>query len=363
MTQSLFDPVSFGSIDCTNRIIMAPLTRGRAEAGAMPNDLMAEYYGQRASAGLIVAEACAISRQGYGWIHAPAIYNDEQATAWKKITKAVHDKGGKIVLQLWHMGRISHSDFHDGDLPVAPSAIAAKGHIRVPHKELGEEKKDMEVPRALEENEIPGIVQDYVKAAHRAMDAGFDGIEIHSANGYLLDEFLRDYANKRTDSYGGSIENRCRFTLEVVDAVTKAIGADKVGIRISPTNLKNDNDDSAPEKLFPYLAGELDKFGLAYLHVLEPLQGHALADPKGREILPAIRAAFKGPLITNGGYDADKGNAALASGKADAIAFGVPFIANPDLVERFKKGASLNAPDFETFYSQGPKGYTDYPAL
>ncbi len=359
MCPTLFDPISFGSIECTNRIVMAPLTRGRAEDGAIPGDLMVEYYTQRASAGLIVAEATAISTQGYGWINAPAIYNDEHMKGWKKVTDAVHKAGGKIVLQLWHMGRISHSDFHDGALPVAPSAIPAEGGLRVPSGE----KKPLETPRPLEESEIPAIVQDYVTAAKRAMDAGFDGVEIHAANGYLLDEFLRDGTNKRTDSYGGSIENRARFTLEVVKAVTQAIGADKTGIRLSPTNPKNDIEDSAPEALFPYVAAELDKFGLAYLHIMEPLPGHMLADPQGREILPAIRAAFKGPLISNGGYNADTGNKALAAQKADAIAYGMSFIANPDLVKRFETGAALNEPDFETFYADGPKGYTDYPKL
>ncbi len=359
MTATIFDPIAFGCIACDNRIVMAPLTRGRASREAVPTDLMVEYYVQRASAGLIIAEATAISEQGYGWYHAPGIWNDAQVAGWKKITDAVHDAGGKMVLQLWHMGRVSHPDFHaDGSLPVAPSAIALEGEVRTP-----EGKKPFVTPRALEADEIPGIVQDYVAAAKRAIEAGFDGVEIHAANGYLLDSFLRDGANKRDDAYGGSIENRARFLLEVVDAVTNAIGADKIGVRVSPTNPKHDMDDSDPESLFSYVAEKLDKFGLAYFHVMEPLPGHMLADPKGRCVLPHIRENYSGPLITNGNYDVEKGNAALTNGEADAIAYGVPFIANPDLVERFKGGAVLNKPDPDTFYSEGPQGYTDYPAL
>ncbi|MCB9988196.1 MAG: alkene reductase [Rhodospirillales bacterium] len=359
MTASLFDSIRFGSIDCKNCIIMAPLTRGRAEGNGIPTDLMVEYYSQRAGAGMIISEATAISPQGYGWYHAPGIWTDEHVAGWRKITDAVHDAGSNMILQLWHMGRVSHSDFHDGALPVAPSALAAQGDIRVPDGS----KKPLETPRALGTSEIPGLIEDYIAAARRAMEAGFDGVEVHSANGYLLDEFLRDGANERTDEYGGSLENRARLLLQVVQAVTKAIGADKVGVRISPTNPKNDMNDSDPAALFSYVAAQLDQFGLAYLHVMEPLPGHMLADPQGRWVLPHIRENFSGPLIANGGYDRDKGNAALANGEADAIAYGVPYIANPDLAERFKAGASLNAPDIETFYTEGPKGYTDYPFL
>lgn len=359
MTATLFDPISFGSIACDNRIIMAPLTRGRADERAVPTDLMVEYYTQRAEAGLIIAEATAISRAGYGWYHAPGIWSHEQIEGWKKITDAVHAQGGKMVLQLWHMGRVSHSDFNDGQLPVAPSPIALTGAVRVPSGG----KKPYETPRALEMDEIHDLLNDYVAAAQHALQAGFDGVEIHAANGYLLDSFLRDGANKRDDDYGGSIENRARLLLEVVHAIKGVIGADKVGVRISPTNPKNDMDDSDPEALFSYVAEKLDHYGLAYLHVMEPLPGHMLADPKGREILPAIRKNFTGPLIANGFYDAEKGNAALAAGKADAISYGVPYIANPDLVARFKAGAPLNKPDFETFYSEGPRGYTDYPLM
>ncbi|MCB1556024.1 MAG: alkene reductase [Alphaproteobacteria bacterium] len=359
MSATLFDPVHFGAIACRNRVVMAPLTRGRASPAAVPTELMRDYYEQRASAGLIIAEATAISEQGYGWYHAPGIWNDAQRAAWKTITDAVHAASGKIVLQLWHMGRVSHPDFHaDGSLPVAPSAVGLTGEVRTPAG-----KKPFVAPRALETDEIPDIVQDYVAAARRARDAGFDGVEIHASNGYLLDEFLRDGANKRTDSYGGSVENRARFLLETTQAVAEEIGADRTGVRISPTNPKNDMNDSDPASLFSYLAGALDPIGLAYLHVMEPLPGHMLADPEGRRITPLIRERFSGPLIVNGGYDAAKGTDTLATGQADAVSYGVLYIANPDLVHRFQAKAPLNKPEPDSFYSEGPKGYTDYPAM
>jgi len=355
----LFTPFTIGDLELPNRLIMAPLTRGRADDGSIPNEMMAEYYRQRASAGLIITEATHISPQGRGWVGAPGIHNAEQVRGWQRVTDAVHAEGGRIFLQLWHMGRASHPDFHEGGaLPVAPSAIAiANDEIHTP---LG--KKPYAMPRALERDEIPGVVQQYATATRLAQEAGFDGVEIHGANGYLIDQFLRESSNQRTDEYGGSVANRARFLLEVTEAVVSAWRPERVGLRISPTSGYNGQGDSDPEALFTRVARELNRFGLAYLHALEALPGHMLAMP-GPRISPAIRKAFRGPFIINGGYDADSGAEAIEHGEADLIAFGVPFLANPDLVARYRTGAPLNAPDFATFYSSGPTGYTDYPAL
>ena len=357
---SLFDPIKLGDIEAKNRIFMAPLTRGRADEDRTPNDLIAEYYGQRASAGLIIAEATAIDPMGYGWVQAPAMYSDKQEEGWKKTTKAVHDKGGKIVLQMWHMGRVSHPDFLNGKQPVAPSAIKADGYIHTP-----DGKKDYVEPHALTKNEIQDLVRSYVDGAQRAIRAGFDGVEIHAANGYLLDQFLRDGSDHREDEYGGTIENRARLVLEIVDAVVEAIGAGRTGIRISPTNAFNDMHDSDPVETFVYLAKKLNAYKLAYLHVLEPFSTeHPFSG--GQDVpyvLPHVRNAYEGQIIANGGYGKDSGNEALAEDKADAIAYGVPFIANPDLVERFAQDAELNQPDQSTFYTHEAEGYTDYPAL
>ena len=340
----LFTPFTIGDLELPNRMIMAPLTRGRAGADCVPNELMAEYYRQRASAGVLITEATHISPQGRGWVGAPGIHTAEQVRGWQRVTKAVHAEGGRIFLQLWHMGRASHPDFHGGELPVAPSAIAiSNDHIHTP---LG--KKPYPVPRPLETVEIPGIVQDYARAAKLAQEAGFDGVEIHGANGYLIDQFLRDGTNKRTDHYGGSVENRSRFLLEVTEAVVNAWRADRVGVRISPTSDFNDQRDSNPEALFTYAAAQLNRFGLAYLHVLEALPGHMLAMPGPRQT-PAIRRAFRGPLMINGGYTAELGAQAIERGETHIIAYGVPFLANPDLVERYRTGAPLNPPDFATF--------------
>ena len=287
----LFTPFTIGDLELPNRVVMAPLTRGRADEGSIPNEMMAEYYGQRAGAGLIISEATHISPQGRGWVGAPGIHNDEQVRGWQRVTDAVHAKGGRIFLQLWHMGRASHPDFHEGGaLPVAPSAIAiSNDHIHTPQG-----KKAYEVPRALETDEISGIVQDYAKAATLAKEAGFDGVEIHGANGYLIDQFLRDGTNKRTDRYGGSIENRVRFLLEVTEAVVGAWRPERVGVRLSPTSDFNDQRDSDPEALFTHAAAHLDRFGLAYLHVLEALPGHMLAMPGPRRT-PAIRNGLRRP--------------------------------------------------------------------
>lgn len=356
---SLFDPAQLGDLALSNRIIMAPLTRGRTGETRTPNDLMVEYYSQRAEAGLIVTEATAISAQGYGWYGAPALYTDAHEEGWKRVTDAVHKRGGKIVLQLWHMGRLSHPSLQEGGvLPVAPSAIKPDGYTR---DALG--KKDYVVPRALEATELPRIVEDFVLGARRAMQAGFDGVEIHGANGYLLDQFVRDGANHRTDAYGGSIENRLRFPLDIVRAVAAEAGAGKTGIRISPTNPNGGTKDNDPVKTFSAYANALSGFNLAYVHVMEPPPESGKSFPGVPYVTPDIRKAYRGNLIVNGGYTFDLGNKAIDSGFAQAIAFGVPFIANPDLVRRFKMNAPLNAPDATTFYGGGAEGYTDYPVM
>ena len=354
----LFTPFTIGDLELPNRLVMAPLTRGRAGDQFTPNDLMVEYYRQRAGAGLIISEATHISPQGRGWVGAPGIHNAEQVRGWQPVTDAVHAEGGRMFLQLWHMGRASHPDLQDGGvLPVAPSAIAINDQIHTPSG-----KKPYPVPRALEREEIPGVVQQYVAATKLAQEAGFDGVEIHGANGYLIDQFLRESSNQRADDYGGPIENRARFLLEVTDAVVNAWRPERVGLRLSPTSGFQDQSDSNPEALFTYAAQQLNRFGLAYLHVLEALPGHVLAMP-GPRVTPAIRKAFRGPLMVNGGYTAELGAQAIERGETDLIAYGVPFLANPDLVERYRTGAPLNAPDFATFYAAGPKGYTDYPTL
>ncbi|MCU0574242.1 MAG: alkene reductase [Syntrophobacteraceae bacterium] len=353
----LFEPYPLKTMTLRNRMVMAPLTRGRAEADGTPNDLMARYYRQRTEAGLIVSEATAISRGGVGWLGAPGIYTDAHVAGWRKVTEAVHEAGGRIFLQLWHMGRASHPDFLDGELPVAPSAVAADEWSRTP---LG--KKRYVVPRALELDEIPGIVNEYAAAAERARDAGFDGVEIHGANGYLIDQFLRDGSNRRTDAYGGSVANRARFLLEVTEAVCGAWSPDRVGVRLSPTGGYNDMRDGDPPATFGYAAEALNSFGLAYLHLMEALPGHPLAGTHER-ISPMLRTIYQGALIINGGFDAQLATAALARGEADLVAFGMLFLANPDLVRRFREGAPLNAPDYATLYTPGPQGYADYPAL
>lgn len=345
----LFKPFKFGAIEVRNRFVMAPMTRGRAGAVRTANPLMAEYYGQRASAGLIVTEATAISPMGYGWLHSPGIYAPGHVEGWKGITNAAHARGGKIVLQLWHMGRVSHPDYLNGATPVAPSAIAAAGETYTPSG-----KKPYVTPRELTTSEIAATVRDYAQATIRAREAGFDGVEIHAANGYLVDQFIRDSSNRRTDRYGGSVDNRLRFLREVTEAVAKAWSPDRTGVRLSPLNPYNDMRDSDAPGTFTAAARVLDEFGLAYLHVVE-------APPA--LIAAAMRAAFKNGFILNENYDASTGADALASGAADAIAYGRPFLANPDLVERFRRNERLNAPDFKTFYTEGAKGYTDYPAL
>ncbi len=357
-SSSLFSPLKMGDITLKNRIVMAPLTRNRATHGTdAPNELMVEYYRQRATAGLIITEATQISQQGQGYTWTPGIYTEAQVEGWTKVTEALHKAGGHMFMQLWHVGRISHNSLQkDNGAPVAPSAIKAKGKT---YTETG--FTDVSEPRALETDEIPGIVQDYVKAARNAIRAGMDGVEIHAANGYLLDQFMRDGTNKRDDIYGGSIENRIRFTLDVVDAVIAAISASKVGIRISPVSPANDCHDSNPTAVFMALTQELAKRKLGYLHVVEGATGGP------RDVEPfdyaALKYAFDGIYMGNNAYDRDMALEAVSSGEADLVAFGKPFIANPDLVERLRIGADLNIPDDRTFYGGGAEGYTDYPFL
>ena len=357
MALDLFSPVKLGSIALKNRMVMAPLTRNRAGEGGVPQAMNVTYYVQRASAGLIISEATPISAMAHGYPALPGIYTDAQVAGWKKVTDAVHAEGGKIVIQLWHVGRISHpSLLPDGAQPVAPSAIKPKGKAFTYQGLV-----DYVEPRALAVSELPSIVADYVHATKCALAAGFDGVEIHAANGYLLDQFLRDGSNKREDAYGGSIENRSRLLLEVTKAVVEVAGADKVGIRISPVNPFNDMKDSNPQALFNHVVAALNPFKLAYLHVVEGgIHGGGIADPFD---FPALRKHCQSAYIANLSYDKARGNAAIASGHADAIAYGVPFIANPDLVERFSINAALNEADSSTFYGGTEQGYTDYPFL
>jgi len=355
---NLLSPYKLGELELPNRIVMAPLTRQRAGKGNVPHQLNAEYYVQRATAGLIIAEATQVSPQGQGYPNTPGIHSEEQVAGWRLVTDAVHQHGGRIYLQLWHVGRISHPDLQpDGALPIAPSAIAPKGQAMTL-----EGMKPYVTPRALETWEIPEIVEQYRKGAENALAAGFDGVEVHAANGYLIDQFLRNGTNQRTDNYGGSIENRARLLLEVTEAVIGVWGADKVGVRLSPSGTMNDIRDSNPLETFGYAAQALNKFGLAYLHIFEAIE----ADIRhGATVVPTshLKERFQGTLIVNGGYDKNKGDAVLASGAADLVAFGTLYIANPDLPQRFALNAPLNQPDPTTFYGGGQKGYTDYPAI
>jgi len=352
---TLHSPIQFGAISAPNRIFMAPLTRCRADADHVPTALMAEYYAQRASAGLVIAEATmAMAGNSSFWME-PGIYSAAQVAGWKTVTDAVHARGGRIFLQIWHGGRACHPLLNNGTQPVAPSALPITGdEVHTPQG-----KQPYVVPRALRDDELPGIVAGFKIAAENARAAGFDGVEVHGANGYLLDEFLRDGANKRTGPYGGSIENRARLLLEVTEAVCSVWGGDRVGLRLSPLNSYNSMIDSDPAALTSKVASMLNTFNLAYLHVM---RGDFFSQQKGDVLTPA-RANYKGVLIANMGYSASEAEAAIAGGKVDAVAFGTPFLANPDLPARFKAGAPLNAPDAATFYTPGPRGYTDYPAL
>ncbi|MGA7544798.1 MAG: alkene reductase [Methyloceanibacter sp.] len=352
----LFSPVEVGPLKLHNRVVMAPLTRSRAGPGNVPTQLNALYYAQRASAGLIIAEATQIAPEGQGYISTPGIHSREQIEGWKCVTKAVHVAGGHVVLQLWHVGRISHPSFQPGGaLPVAPSAIRPKGQAFT-----AKGFEPIPTPRALETAEIPRIVAKYVQAAQNALAAGFDGVEVHAANGYLIDQFLRDQTNKRTDRYGGSIENRSRFLLEVVEAVTAAVSAERTGVRISPQNGQNDISDSDPQRLFDYVAQQLSGKGLAYLHIIEGDTGGVPVPPFD---YAKLKRLFGGIVIANNGFDKARASEAIAQGRADLTAFGKPFISNPDLVIRLLLDAPLAPANRETFYGGAEQGYTDYPIL
>lgn len=347
---TLFDPLKLGDLTLPNRIIMSPLTRCHADPGRVPSALMAEYYAQRATAGLIISEATSVCPMGVGYPNTPGLWSQEQVEGWKKVTKAVHDKGGRIMAQLWHVGRISAPVYLDGKAPEAPSAIRPAGHVSSLRP-----KQEYVTPRALETSEIPGIIEYFRKAAMNAQMADFDGVEIHGANGYLLDQFLQDSTNTRTDDYGGSVENRARLLLEVTDAAASVFGAELVGVHLAPRCDAHDMGDSDRLGTFSYVARELREKGVAFICARE----HQGPDSIG----PHLKKIFGGPYIANQGFTKESAEAALAAGTADAVAWGQLYIANPDLVARFAKNAELNTPDPSTFYTPGPHGYTDYPSL
>lgn len=350
--KQLFLPYQLGDIELANRLVMAPMTRSRAVERNVPNPIAATYYAQRASAGLIITEATQVSPQGVGYIRTPGIHSAEQVVGWSRITDAVHRADGKIFLQLWHVGRISHPDFQGGALPVAPSAIAAQGQVFT-----AKGPQQMVTPRALALAELPGIVEQFRRGAENAKSAGFDGVELHGANGYLLDQFTRDGSNTRTDDYGGAVENRARLPLEVTKAVIDVWGADRVGYRVSPNGVFNSMSDSNPIETFSYLAEQLNKLGIVYLHVVDPVADGA------KRISPVLRRKFDRSYIVNGGFDLDSANAAIRSGEADLVAFGTRFLANPDLPQRYRIEVPLNVADQATFYAGEDKGFTDYPTL
>ncbi len=347
---TLLSPIKLGNIELKNRVIMAPLTRARAGVERIPNDLMLEYYTQRAGAGMILTEATAITEDAVGYANTPGIWSQEQVAGWKKITQAVQAKGSKIFMQLWHVGRISHSSFLKGEKPVAPSAIRPEGHVS-----LVRPITNYEEPRALETNEVKAIVQNYKQAAINAKEAGFDGVEIHAANGYLIDQFLQDSTNKRDDQYGGNIENRVRFLLEITDELIDVWGADRVGVHLAPRCDSHDMGDSNPLDLFSYVVEELNKRKIAFIFTREHLAEDSIS--------PKLKQKFDGVFIANEKYTGQTAQRALDDKIADAISFGVPFIANPDLVDRLAINAPLNEPVFETFYGPDHVGYTDYPTL
>jgi 2,4-dienoyl-CoA reductase-like NADH-dependent reductase (Old Yellow Enzyme family) len=354
---TLFDPITVGRLTCPNRIWMAPLTRGRASRDHVPTDLMTSYYSQRAAAGLIISEASGISVEGSGWPYAGGLWGAEHVAQWKKVTNAVHVAGGRIFAQLWHMGRLVHPSLH-GVQPVSASATTGPGQAHT-----YEGKQPYVESRPLQLDEIPRLIQDYVKAARNAMEAGFDGIQLHAANGYLIDQFLRDGTNKRTDAYGGSIDNRVRLLREVVEALVAAVGADRTAVRLSPNGDSQGVDDSHQEALFPAAAAVLDGLGIAFLELREPGPDGTFGRSDRPPVAPLIRRAFKGVLVLNSDYDFARGQAALAAGRADAITFGRKFIANPDLPDRFANHLELSKDDPSTWYSQGPEGYVTYARM
>ena len=354
---SLFDPIRLGAIDCPNRILMAPLTRGRSVEGHVPmTALKADYYSQRASAGLIIAEATGISQEGLGWPAAPGIWSADQVEAWKPVTEAVHKAGGRIILQLWHMGRLVHPDFLGGAQPVSSSATTAPGFAHTP-----EGKKEYAEARALLLDEIPRVIGDYAAAAKNAMTAGFDGVQVHGANGYLIDQFLRDNSNHRDDAFGGPIENRIRLMREVVQAVADTVGADRTSIRLSPNGETQGADDSKPIALFTAAAAALETIGIGFLELREVKPYGKFGTTDVPRVSPQIREVFSGPLVLNQEYTFDNAAEDVGSGLADAISFGRPFISNPDLPARLRKGAEFAPDNYKTWYSPGAEGYTDYP--
>jgi 2,4-dienoyl-CoA reductase-like NADH-dependent reductase (Old Yellow Enzyme family) len=353
---TLFDPIRVGAIEAPNRVFMAPLTRGRGTREHVPTPLMVEYYKQRAGAGLIITEATGISQQGLGWPYAPGLWNDAQVAGWKPVTAAVHAAGGRIIAQLWHMGRIVHPSYIGGAQPVSSSATTAPGKAWT-----YEGKQPYAEARPLRVDEIPGLLEDYRIAARHAQEAGFDGVQIHAANGYLIDQFLRNSANFRTDEYGGPVENRIRLLREVAEAVVGVLGADRVAVRVSPNGDTQGCNDSDPEPLFCAAAAALSDIGISFLELREPGMDGTFGKGDRPPLAPAIRKVFKGPLVLNSDYTAETAQAALDSGVADAIAFGRPFISNPDLVTRLRDGVELAKDNMATWYSQGPEGYVDYP--
>jgi len=366
---TLFDPLKLGAIDLPNRIIMAPLTRSRATPdGRVPTDLQVDYYRQRASAGLIISEATSVTAMGVGYAATPGIWSDEQTEGWKRVTSAVHQAGGRVVLQLWHVGRISHPLFLNGAQPEAPSAVKPKGNVS-----LVRPPTEFVTPRALERSEIPRVIAEFKRGAENALEAGFDGVHIHGANGYLLDQFLQDSTNQRDDDYGGAVANRARLMLEVTDACIAVWGADRVGMHLAPRMDSHDMGDSDRLGTFSYVARELGRRGLGWIAAREAVigEGTQLVDSQGNpkpirnaeSIGPILKTLFGGPFIANEGFDQHSAETLLAAGKADAVAFGKLFIANPDLVRRFRDKAPLNAWDTTTFYAGGERGYTDYPAI
>jgi N-ethylmaleimide reductase len=354
--RGLFTPFQLGPYELRNRLMMAPMTRSRAGEGNVPTALNVEYYAQRATAGLIVTEGSQVSPQGVGYPNTPGIHTDAQVEGWLRVTEAVHAAGGRIFLQLWHVGRVSHPAMQPGGvLPVAPSTVGIEGTV---FTSAG--PQPFVTPRALEAGEVAGVVAQFEEGARRAYAAGFDGVELHGANGYLIDQFLRDGSNRRTDRYGGSVQNRVRFLEEVTEAVAGVWGGDRVGVRLSPLSAYNGMSDSDPEATFSYAAYALSRFGLAYLHVVEPVNA---PEPAGGRISPLLRAVFRGPFVANGGYGFETGSEAVSRGEADLVSFGTAFLCNPDLPRRLREGAPLNEPDRATFYGGDERGYTDYPAL
>ncbi|MBY8829061.1 alkene reductase [Hephaestia mangrovi] len=355
---SLFDPIQLGAVEAPNRVLMAPLTRGRATREHVPTPIMADYYAQRASAGLIISEATGISREGLGWPYAPGLWTDEQTEAWKPVTQAVQGAGGRIFAQLWHMGRIVHPDFLDGARPVSSSATTAPGKA---HTYDG--KQPYAEARPLDVAEIPRLLDDYERATRNAIAAGFDGVQLHAANGYLIDQFLRDGANQRTDDYGGGVENRIRLLREVVERIASVAGADRTAVRFSPNGDTQGVIDSDPESVFVPAARALDEIGIAFLELREPGPDGTFGSTTQPKVSPAIREVFGRPLVLNQDFRAADAQAVLGAGIADAVAFGRTFLANPDLPERFRRGAELNPDDMPTWYARGPEGYVDYPTL